>query len=138
MVTKELILGRLKKLEEYIKYLEKYQEVSLEQFLQEHSIHSTVERDFHLAIECVLDIGNHVISDLRYRNPESYADIIVILGEEGVIPREFAKEFTSAAKFRNVLVHDYVNINRRIVYQYLQERLADFRKFMGYIGQFLD
>lgn len=137
MVTKEKIMGRLRKLEEYIHYLRDYQKVSLEQFLREHSIHSTVERDFHLAIECVLDIGNHIIADMRYRQPESYADIVIILGEEGVLPKEFAKDFSSVAKFRNILVHEYININRHIVYQFLQNKLDDFERFMVTIARFV-
>ena len=57
-----IIQKRLQKLENYIKILREFKEIPLEKFKQNLQIHSTVERHFELAIECVLDIGNHIIS----------------------------------------------------------------------------
>jgi len=41
------------------------------------------------------------------------------------------------AKFRNVLVHLYLEVDRQRVYQYLQENLDDFETFARYVGEWL-
>ena len=40
-----------------------------------------------------------VISKEGFRKPEIYKEIIEILGDEGILPEEFAERFAEAAKF---------------------------------------
>jgi uncharacterized protein YutE (UPF0331/DUF86 family) len=54
-----------------------------------------------------------------------------------VIPSEFAEEFVTMIRFRNILVHDYVGLDVSRVYSFLQGRLGDFELFIGYITKFL-
>ncbi|HHW07099.1 MAG TPA: DUF86 domain-containing protein [Clostridia bacterium] len=49
------------------------------------------ERFLHLSIECAVDSGNHIISDMRYKKPGSYRDIFVVLGEKHVISTELGR-----------------------------------------------
>ena len=133
-----IIQKRLQKLENYIRVLREYKEVPPKEFKQNIQIHSTVERHFELAIECILDIGNHIIAAQSFRSPEDYRDIITILGEEKVIPEDFAQSFASIANFRNILVHEYITLDLDLVYQYLHTSLDDFIKFTKYIAKYLD
>ena len=133
-----IIQKRLQKLENYIKILREYKEVPLEKFKQDLQIHSTVERHFELAIECILDIGNHIISAQSFRNPENYRDIIIIMGEEDVIPQSFAESLAPIANFRNILVHEYIALDLDIVYQYMQAGLDDFVKFVKHVVDYLE
>lgn len=64
----------------------------------------------HLAIECMLDIGNHIISDRDYPKPETYAEIFRILADKGVISEQLFYSLEGMAAFRNVLVHDYLKL----------------------------
>ena len=132
-----IIQKRLQKLEEYIKILREYQTVPLEKFKQDIQIHSTVERQFELAIECILDIGNHIIAAQSFRSPDDYRDFITVLGEEDIIPQDFAKSFAPVANFRNILAHEYITLDLDIVYQHLQADLDDFVKFAKYISKYL-
>ena len=70
-----------------------------------------------------MDIGNHVISDRGYPKPESYADVFRILVEKGIIPAELLEELAGMAAFRNVLVHDYLRLDREKVYSILMEKM---------------
>ncbi len=97
--------------------------------MENHVLLSAVERNFHVAIECVLDIGNHIIAEKGFETPESNEDIIRILGDEGVIPREFAGRVKGLAGFRNILVHEYTGIDYGLLYDNLLHRLDDLREF---------
>lgn len=133
----ERVLRRLKRLEEYVNFLKEYQNVSLDEFLHNHQIYSTVERDLELAITCIMDIGNHIISAMDLPEPETYADIPLILGNEGIISQELARKLSGAVRFRNILAHEYMDIDRRLVYKHLQTGLGDLVEFIYSIGKFL-
>ncbi|MCK4814640.1 DUF86 domain-containing protein, partial [bacterium] len=57
------------------------------------------------------EIGEIIISKEGCRKPERYQDIIIILGENGIMPKEFSKKFSLAAGLRNILVHRYTEID---------------------------
>jgi len=99
---------------------------------------SAVERNLHIAIECVLDIGNHIIAEKGFETPEANEDIIRILGDEGVIPSEFAGIIKGIAGFRNILVHEYTGIDYGLLYSYLANRLDDLREFAYHISLYLE
>ncbi len=99
---------------------------------------SAVERNFHVAIECILDIGNHIIAEKGFETPETNEDIIRILGDEGVIAPDFADRIKGLAGFRNVLVHEYTGIDYRLLYEYLLHRLDDLSEFARDISLYLE
>ncbi|MGA7876931.1 MAG: DUF86 domain-containing protein [Desulfoferrobacter sp.] len=93
---------------------------------------------FIVAIEACIDMGNHIISRNGYRIPQDYADTFKVLGEIGAIDSDFVDELRAMAKFRNRLVHIYWEVDDRQLYEILQLRLGDFKKFLDYVGSFLD
>lgn len=72
-----------------------------------------------------MDIGNHLIADRGYRKPTTYGEIPKILAEEGVIGQDLADRMTGMAAFRNILVHDYLELDLAKIYRLIQERLGD-------------
>lgn len=110
--------------------------MNLDEFLSNHQIYSTVERDMELAITCIMDIGNHIISAMDLPEPETYADIPLILGNEGIIPKDLARKLAGAVRFRNILAHEYMDIDRRLVYKHLQTGLDDLVEFIYVIAGF--
>ena len=122
MVNKNVLSARLERLREYLGILVSIQEYDCDRFIQDPFIYGTAERNLHLSIECLLDIGNHIIADLGYAKPESYADIFRILTENQVIPLQLYKNLEGMAAFRNVLVHDYLRLDRKRVHQVIKDK----------------
>lgn len=136
-LNERIITSRISKLREYLKVLRQLQQSSFEEFASNPRIRYSVERCLHLAIECAINIGNHVISALQLRKPEQYYEISLILEENRVIPQEFGEEFAKMIRFRNILVHNYVELDPSKIYSFLQEGLGDFELFIEYIARFL-
>lgn len=63
------------------------------------------------------------------RRPETYREVIEILGELEVLPEDFVPKFAPAAGFRDILVHMYTDIDVERVYGYLQKNLDDIKLF---------
>ena len=74
---------------------------------ENYEMRSAIERNFQLAIECAIDIGEIIISEEGFERPEDYRSVFLILGRHGILPGEFAEELTFSAGFRNILVHIY-------------------------------
>lgn len=128
----------MRRLEKAFQILQQSRKLSFAELVGNDVLLSAVERNFQVAIERVLDIGNHIIAEKGFETPEDNEDIIRILGEEGVVPSEFAEATKGLAGFRNVLVHEYGGIDYKILYDYLVHRLGDFGKFAEYISNYIE
>jgi len=123
-IDKDIIMFKLSKLRQYLNYLKQLQKSSFEDFVSDFKIAGAVERDLQVSIECMIDIGNEIISSLQLQRPERYQDIPYILARSGMIPRQFADTMATMIGFRNLLVHDYATINLKLVYEFLQTKEA--------------
>jgi len=137
MVRAEVIRKRLNKLDEYLSILRRLQEHTFDEFVENPEKYGSVERFLHLAIEAVTDMGNHVIADLELGVVNWYSDIPTILDEKGYLGRSLKDKWIRMIGFRNTLVHDYVDIDRRIVYEVLRNNLKDLEALRRVFAQFL-
>jgi len=131
--------ARIAKLRELTKTLKRLQgQYTRKQFFSEDLIRRYIERYLQLSLEAVLDIADHIIAQEGYKKPEDYRQSILILGEEKVLPKEFAKKFAPATGFRNILVHDYLRLDPKKVFQHFQNDAGDIEKFLRHIVKFVE
>lgn len=126
MIRAEVIRKRLNKLDEYLAILQGLRMYTFEEFSASPERYGSAERFLQLAVETLIDLGNHVIAELGLGTVEWYSDIPRLLQEAGYISPEMGENWTRMIGFRNVLVHDYLDVDRRLVYEVLQGRLGDF------------
>ena len=82
-------------------------------------------------------MGSHVISDRGMGVVNQHGDIPAIFVKNGYVDPNLGEEWVRMIGFRNVLVHDYLDIDRSIVYDVLQNRLSTFEALRGVFAQFL-
>lgn len=91
------------------------------------------------AIEAAIDACEHVISSEGYRSSADYADSFRVLVEEHRLPAELGGRLQDAARFRNLLVHGYADVDDARVVTILQTRLGDLSQFVSRLAAaFLD
>jgi len=137
MIDKEKFAKIINDLEAYLKKLTELQKYNLKPFLSDWKIHDLVERNLQLAIQTTLDLGEMIISEFNFKKPDSYKDIARILAENKVIPFDFQPILEDLAGFRNVLVYEYLYLDREKVYEHLQKDLEKIRKFIKQIKEFI-
>ena len=137
MVNKEVIRKRLNKLDEYLGFLYRLRKHSFDAFVGTPEYYGSAERFLHLSIEAINDIGNHIIADDALGVVDSYGDIPTILNEKSIITHEMREKWIRMIGFRNTLVHEYIEIDRKIVYQVLQGGLADIEALIQVFAGFL-
>lgn len=137
MVNPDVLHRRLKKLDEYLEYLESAQGYSYREFADDPEHHGSVERFLHLSIEALTDMANHVVTDENLGSVEQARDLPEIFAEHGYVDEELEAKWKDMIGFRNVLVHEYLEIDPEVVYDVLQNRLDTVRTLRRIFGHFL-
>ncbi|MDQ3150910.1 MAG: DUF86 domain-containing protein [Actinomycetota bacterium] len=80
-----------------------------------------VKYTFVTAIEACVDVAQHICASEGWGPPRDNGDALSLLGAHGVLSLELATHLRKAVGFRNVLVHEYVEVDDSVVLA----RLAD-------------
>jgi uncharacterized protein YutE (UPF0331/DUF86 family) len=135
---REKIAEKLAELKHYADFLESYQDRSEDQIEDDYTLRGAVERYLQIAIECTLDIGEMIIAYEGLRKAGTYREVMLRLGDAGILEKGFASRFSLAAGFRNILVHHYTTVDVKETYKHLQGDLDDFRDFAAAIAKYLE
>lgn len=90
---------------------------------------SGVVRHLQTSIEAMIDIAFHLCAKRHAKEPESAANAFEILADHGDLPREVLRKVLEMVRFRNLVVHGYLHVQRELVEKVLVEGLTDFSDF---------
>ncbi len=138
MLDRSIIEAHLQNMEEALANLRRYQGLSLKEFSKDLSYIWIVTKGLEILIQNLLDIGAHILASEIKNDWDDYSEIIIKLGQYEIIPEDFSKQIQGMAGLPNILVHEYLRLDEKKLYEYLKDRLTDFTEFMGYIQQYLD
>ena len=99
-------------------------EITENDFLKDHHKQGSAKYNFITAIEACIDISNHLISKNKMRAAKDYADTFEVLAENKIIDSDFSQELMKMARFRNLLVHLYWNVDSKELYSILCQNQA--------------
>ena len=91
---------------------------------------------FITAIEGCVDVAHHVASSESWQAPDTNAGAIRILGVHNVLTAEVATSVARSVGFRNVLVHQYAEVDDDIVIAAL-DRLDDLQAFVSQVSAWI-
>jgi uncharacterized protein YutE (UPF0331/DUF86 family) len=133
-----LLIGRkLTEIETYLSQIKEFSKIPVPRYRKDWKTQRIVERTLQILIELCIDVANHLISDKGMRLPTSYADAFRVLMENKVISKNLFRTMEKMAKFRNVIVHQYEEIDPAIVVSILHKNLDDFQKYTVAIIKYL-
>jgi len=133
----EVVRRRLEKVGEYCAILERLRRYSLDQFLADPERYGSAERFLQLAIEALMDAASHVIAELELGVVNAGRDIPRLFRSHGDIDQDLEQRWIRMIGFRNILVHDYLEVDRAIVHDVLQRNLEDLRLLQKKLAEFL-
>jgi uncharacterized protein YutE (UPF0331/DUF86 family) len=90
-----------------------------------------VVHTLQLAIQAALDVASHVVSDRRLGEPRTNRELFDLLARTGWIGGELTETMRAMAGFRNVVVHGYDSVDRRVVHHIVEHRLDDLLDFVA-------
>lgn len=136
-LNQSLIRDRFEDIQESLERLEELRSLPKEIFLADRDRRDLACYRLIVAIEAAVQICFHVSAQRLHRTPEEYAECFAILGEASIIPADLSERLQQMARFRNVLVHRYWDVDYGRVYDILWSRLDDLREFVRAVDKLL-
>jgi uncharacterized protein YutE (UPF0331/DUF86 family) len=129
-INLEQVRERAREIRESITKVRQYVAQSDEEFFADERNLYTVMHLLLIAIEATAAICNHILAKTARKAPSSYVDCFEGLEALGVLDRNLTGRLIRMARFRNLLVHRYWEIDPRRV-------LDDLEVFLVQMGQWL-
>lgn len=94
-----------------------------------------VEHTLQIAIQSLLDVSSHIVSDEHLGEPRTNRELVDLLERGGWLPGELARRLRNMVGFRNILVHGYETVDLAIVREVVERRLGDLIEFVAIVRQ---
>jgi len=124
---------KIAKIRKYIAILEDYKVNCKERFLNDTMFEGALLHYLYLVSDGCIVLAQMVLKHKKIDYAQSYFEAIDLLGEEHILPKDFAYEFSKIASFRNFLAHDYEDIDPIVICEHILAKLEDIELFLRYI-----
>ncbi len=94
---------------------------------------AALERYFQLVVDYAIDINHHFIKEGGYGIPDDLQGTFTVLGEHGVLPKDFAAKISASVGLRNRIVHQYEDVKPAIFVENLKKNLGDYDEYIKQI-----
>lgn len=131
-------------LDELLNYLEQMidqlatKQITADKLSHNEDLLFAVEHRLQTAIECVINISEHIVAGLNLGHEDTAKDTIKTLAKNKIIAGDLADRLSEATDMRNVLVHLYFKINIEKIAKATTDDLNDLRDFAKAVNEFLE
>lgn len=126
---RQTLVKKLEYLRKQLETLEPYRSLTQEVLLAELEKRLAVERLLELCIQSVIDCSRLLVTLADWRRIREERDALLILADRGIVTPDLAERLLRAKGFRNILVHEYVEIDPALIYAHLRENVDDLWAF---------
>jgi uncharacterized protein YutE (UPF0331/DUF86 family) len=120
------ILRKAESISRCIKRIEQERQFNLfEDIVHQDALLLNLQR----ACQTTIDMALHIVKTKQLGVPNSTSDVFEILFEQKLIPFDLYESMRSMVGFRNIMVHDYTELDLNIVRSIVDKHLDDFRIF---------
>jgi uncharacterized protein YutE (UPF0331/DUF86 family) len=111
-------------IEKFISELESVLPTNIEEYKHDFKIRAICERYFEKIIESTADLACLEINLNGLRKPKNDKDAFEILRDEKIISEELCEKLKDAKGMRNIIAHDYGEIDDEFVFEQVTEHLS--------------
>jgi len=136
-VINERIEQKRGRILEHIGLLRELQADCLERFDADPIYRGALLHYLYLMADSCIALAELVIKLKGLRPPQTYAEAFDILGANGILEPEFAYSFAKIAGFRNLLAHDYEEVDSHRICKALTAGLDEVERYLKEIQKAL-
>ncbi len=133
----DVILNKKESIERCVLQIRLYYAMPSElPFEKDHLKQDAIAANLQRAAEQVIDLANHVIRKGKLGLPKESKESFEILARAKVIPQELADKLKGMVGFRNIMVHQYQEMDIKIMVDVIEHRLDDLVDFTTHVMEF--
>jgi uncharacterized protein YutE (UPF0331/DUF86 family) len=133
VVDRDLIISKAASVRTHLDRIAAKTGDDLQLFLCDLDRQDVVSFNLHLAVENCIDIAAHIISENDWGVPGSASEMFYILEGKAILDPELTQRMIKAVGLRNLIVHEYGNINLKRLFATVSKDLNDLRTFLTII-----
>jgi len=122
----------------YLDKLKPIAERSFDEYISDFYIKTSAERLIQLIVECASNINSHVVIESGERPPEDYTSSFLRAADVGLITNELADKLKGSGGMRNIIVHEYMDIDDKKIHEILPVAISNFKEYIRQVDDFLD
>lgn len=130
-----MIAGKLRLMRGLLDDLAAAGEVTAERLADDRMLRHAIERVLTQLVDLAVSVNSHVASARLGRAPASYRESFALAAQAGVIDAELAARLAPAAGLRNILVHEYAEVDLRQVAAGVPLALRDFSAYVTAVAR---
>jgi uncharacterized protein YutE (UPF0331/DUF86 family) len=132
------IYSKFRDIREAIDRLKAFKDISLEEFLNDRDKQDIASFRLIVATEAAIDMCLHIAAKVFKKVPEEYAGCFKFLCDHGLIDQDISIRLGQMARFRNLLVHQYWEIDYSRIYEIITgSDVGDLDEFIRQINQWI-
>lgn len=128
-LDKNLISKKLALMNGYIAELEPIVRLDEQEIRKDSLKYHTAERLFQLLVDEIVDINTHIIRVKVLPPPDDIQGTFSILGEAGLLPKDFTLKISPIIGLRNAIVHRYEHVDLDRFIHELKSNFNDFKLY---------
>jgi uncharacterized protein YutE (UPF0331/DUF86 family) len=136
----DIVLNKKESIERCIKQVRVYYGLpGSTPFEKDHLKQDAIAVNLQRACEQCIDLANHTIKIRKLGLPKDSKESFRLLAEAGLIPHDLSNRLEGMVGFRNVLVHQYQQLDFRLMVDVIENHLDDLLLFTDSIlKEFID
>lgn len=139
MVDRERVADLLVVAEAYLADVRRFaEETGRQGFLADRGEQYRIQFPLQQAIQVAIDLAAHLLADQPGHRPGTLAGLFEALAQRDLIAADLARRLAAMARFRNLLVHQYADVDPDRVWAIVTEDLADIDRFLAVVATHLE
>ncbi|MBD3408215.1 MAG: DUF86 domain-containing protein [Candidatus Lokiarchaeota archaeon] len=120
-----------------VENLQNYSDMEHDDFKTSERNRKSVTKTIENIAQAIIDIGSHIAAQKQWGIKDTYREIIELLAEKGVISKSVGERLKELVSMRNLLIHQYLDIDYDLIWSILPQLIKDSEEFVDSIQAIL-
>lgn len=140
MLNKEFVRRKISLIQEDLEGLQKVKKHSIDEVIDDLFVSMTAERLLERIVTRAIDINRHLIAAFGSGSEKirTNRDTFTALAQLNILNRDLAKKIAPSASLRNILVHEYDDVDEQIIVNSVSDALPQYSEYCKSILDYLE
>lgn len=136
-VSRDVVIQRLDRIQGLVAEMRGIGVPDADKLHADHVTRYALERLATLIVDAATALNSHITSRVLRRVATTYAESFDLVAEAGALDASFAARIRNSAKLRNLLVHDYADIDYEVLAMAFDQLVDDYDQYRTQIARWL-
>jgi uncharacterized protein YutE (UPF0331/DUF86 family) len=132
-----VIRQKLDAIEGSLSTLESISEVTSARLAEDPVVGAAVERLVSRVVDLAVEVNSHIVAAVSKRGPGEYSESFRMAAKAGVFDAATAAELVGSVGMRNVIVHQYIQLDLEIIAAAIPKAIEQYRSYVSAVAAFV-